>query len=171
MTSQLVLDTPRLHMRELVPLDAAFLLGLLNEPAFLRYIGDRGVRDEAGACGYVERVRAGYAKHGCGLLLVERRADGAPLGICGLIRRDGLDEPDLGFALCAAHEGHGYALEASRAALAHGRDAFGLQRVVAIVAPDNERSKRLLGKLGFAFERTLRMPGESTDVELHAWHA
>ncbi|TAJ05075.1 MAG: N-acetyltransferase [Planctomycetota bacterium] len=164
MSDALALDTARLRLRELEPRDAAFLVELLNEPAFLRYIGDRGVRDEAGALGYVERARASYATHGHGLLLVERRADGEPLGICGLIRRDGLDAPDLGFALRAAHEGRGYALEAARAVLEHAARVLRIARVLAIFAHDNERSRRLLDRLEFQPAEGVRLPGDNVEL-------
>ena len=156
------LDTARLRLREQTADDAPFLLALMNEPAWLRYIGDRGVRTEAEARAYIESVtRAMYAEHGLGLLLVERRADGVPLGICGLLRRAAFPDPDLGFALAAAHRGHGYAYEAAAATLAHADDALGLRRVLAIVSPGNADSIRLLERLAFAFERET----ESADGE------
>ena len=156
------LDTARLRLREQTAADAPFLLALMNEPAWLRHIGDRGVRTEAEARAYIESVtRAMYAEHGLGLLLVERKADGAPLGICGLLRRAAFSDPDLGFALAAAHRGHGYAHEAAAATLAHADEALGLRRVLALVSPGNRPSIRLLTRLGFVFERET----ESADGE------
>lgn len=168
MSGTLELATTRLRLREFAPRDAAFLVGLLNEPAFLRYIGDRGVRDEQGALGYIARAAASQAEHGHGLLLVEHRGDGAPLGICGLVRRAGLDAPDLGFAFTSAHEGRGYAFEASSAVLEHGARVLGLRRVLAIVTPDNARSLRLLERLEFRACGIVRLPGADEELSVFA---
>jgi RimJ/RimL family protein N-acetyltransferase len=163
-----IATTERLALRQLTLDDAAFIRELLNEPGWLRFIGDRGVRTLEDARAYLERVPMTlYAKHGFGLYAVERRADGAPIGMCGLIRRDVLPDPDIGFALLSRHEGHGYALEAAQGVVRHAREDVKLRRLAAIVNPDNERSIRLLARLGMRFERTIRMPNEERDVSLY----
>ncbi|MEZ6016702.1 MAG: CPXCG motif-containing cysteine-rich protein [Planctomycetota bacterium] len=160
------LSTERLTLREFVPEDAPFVLELLNEPSFLRFIGDRGARTLAQAEAYIqERLRASYAKHGHGLLLVERKRDRAPLGMCGLVRRAGLDGPDLGFAFLEQHTGHGYATEAASAVLSESR----FEVVLAITSQDNERSIRLLENLDFRFERTLTLAPSAQVLALFAW--
>ncbi len=166
MTDIAELDTPRLRLRPITAGDAAFLLGLLNEPAFLRQIGDRGVRDHADAERYIANGPvASYQRHGFGLLLIERKSDGAALGIAGLLKREHLDDVDLGYALSADACGQGYAGEAARAVLEQARTVRGLARLVAIVMPDNSASLRLLRRLGFAYERTL--PAEPGQPVLH----
>ena len=163
-----VLETPRLSLRQLEAADASFMLALLNEPSYLLNIGDRGVRDLEGAERYIEsRWRASYVQHGFGLWLVRERATGEAVGLAGLVRRDGLDDVDIGYAFLPAYWGRGYAIEAARGVLAHARDVVGLGRLVAIVSPGNEPSIRVLEKLGMASERTLRLPGGSSDVELY----
>jgi [ribosomal protein S5]-alanine N-acetyltransferase len=148
-----VLDTPRLILRELTPADAPFILELVNEPGWLRHIGDRGVRTLADAEAYIVKgPQVSYAKHGFGLWLVERKADGAALGICGLLQRDTLPDPDIGFAFLARHHSQGYAHESAAATLAHARDQLGFRRVLAITSPGNEASIRLVEKLGLRFE-------------------
>lgn len=156
-----VLVTERLVLRHLEEGDGAFLVDLLNQPSFLRYIGDKKVRTEADAARYVrEGPQASYDRHGFGLYLVEERETQVPLGICGLVRREGLDHPDLGYAFLPGAEGKGYALEAGRGVLDHAR-ALGLSRLLAVVTPDNERSRRLLEALGFLREGTVSLvPGE-----------
>ena len=162
-----VLDTPRLTLRRLAVDDAAFILALVNEPSWLRHIGDKGVRTLDDARRYItDGPMAMYDRHGFGLYLVERKEDGAPIGLCGLIKRDTLEDVDIGFALVPAYWARGYAREAATATLAHAREAFGLARVVAIVSPGNSDSIKLLESVGFAFERTLRLPGETRDVRL-----
>lgn len=164
-----VLDTPRLVLRRLEPGDADFILALLNDPDWLRFIGDRGVRTPDDARAYLLRGPiASYARHGFGLWRVERKEDGAPAGICGLVDRDGLDDVDVGFAFLPAFRGKGYAFEAASATLAHARDALGLSRVLAIVSPDNARSIALLEKLGLRFERTMTLPGDDEEVGVYA---
>jgi len=149
--------------------DAPFIRGLLNEPSFLQYIGDRGVRTEEDARGYIAKgPGASYQRHGFGLLLVEEQAGGAPVGMCGILRRDGLDDPDLGFAFVPGSWGKGYATEAARAVLAAAGSVYGLSRVVAIVQPDNAASLRVLERLGFVLERMVQMPGGDRDLKLMA---
>ncbi|HSE27336.1 MAG TPA: GNAT family N-acetyltransferase [Gemmatimonadales bacterium] len=163
------LTTPRLVLRELTPADAPFIRVLLNDPDFIRFIADRGVRSVDDAVRYIDQgPRAMYARHGMGLMLVEVQEGGVPVGICGLLRRDGLDDPDLGFAFLPEHRRKGYAAEAAGATLAWGRDAMGLQRILAITSLDNEASGRLLGKLGFRFERIVTLPGDPEELRLYA---
>lgn len=154
-----VIRTARLVLRRQTVEDAAFILELMNDPKWLRYIGDRGVRTHAEARAY---IRAGalemYDRHGFGLYLMVLKGDGTPVGICGLVKRDFLDDVDLGFALESSYRGRGYAREAAAATVAYARDALGLRRVVAIVSPANAASTRLLGELGFSFERAINYP-------------
>jgi protein-tyrosine-phosphatase/RimJ/RimL family protein N-acetyltransferase len=151
-----VYESPRLRMRPLVDEDAPFILELLNDPAWLRYIGDRGVRTLGDARRYIEQgPRRMYAEHGFGPYLVERKDDGASLGICGLFRRDTLPDVDVGFALAEPFRGQGYAFEAAAATLRYARESLKLQRVVAIALPENHASTRVLERLGLRFERTI----------------
>ncbi len=169
------LITARLTLRELVPADAAFLAELLQEPGFLRWIGDRGVRNEADALRYLEDgPRASYAEHGHGLLAIERRSDGERLGIAGLLRRAGpvppappFEGPDLGFALLSRFQGQGYAGEAARALLAAG--APNQAPILAIANVDNERSIRLLEELDFRFERMQRLDPDGPELAVFRW--
>ena len=164
-----VLETERLILRELVPDDAPFMLELLNDPAYILNIADRGVRDVEGARRYLEeRWRASYAEHGFGLWVVVHRETGASTGLCGLVRRDGLDDVDVGYAFLPAYRGRGFALESALGVKAHARDVVGLTRLVAIVTPGNARSIQVLERLGMCFERTLRLPGDASDVALYA---
>ncbi len=164
-----VLETERLILRELVPDDAPFMLELLNDPAYILNIADRGVRDVEGARRYLEeRWRASYAEHGFGLWVVVHRETGASTGLCGLVRRDGLDDVDIGYAFLPAFRGRGFALESALGVKAHARDVVGLTRLVAIVTPGNTRSIQVLERLGMRFERTLRLPGDASDVALYA---
>ena len=161
------LDTDRLRLRPLTLADADFIVELLNEPSFRRYIGDKGVRDPASACRYLEAgPLASYARFGFGLLCVELRPAGVPIGICGLLKRDTLEDVDVGFAFLPGYWGQGYAREAASAVLAQGRDDFGLKRIVAITSLDNEASIRLLGRLGFHFERVTRLTPDAEEVKL-----
>ncbi|MGH8241754.1 MAG: GNAT family N-acetyltransferase [Steroidobacteraceae bacterium] len=156
-----VIETARLRLREFTAEDAAFVLRLLNEPSFLRYIGDRGVRSLDDAKRYIaDGPVAGYARFGYGLMRVERRSDGATVGMCGVLKRDVLPDPDIGFSFLPEHWSHGYALETARAVMRHAREILGLGRIVAITTKDNEPSIRLLEKLGFRFERMIPMGDE-----------
>jgi len=165
----LILETERLALRELGEADADFIHGLLNEPSFLQYIGDRGVRTPDDARAYIRNgPMASYAAHGFGLWLVVRKEDSTPLGMCGLLKREALDDVDLGFAYRPAYWRQGYAVEAGRAVLGLARDRFSLTRVVAITTEDNTGSITVLERLGFVFERQVRLPGDDTTLQLLA---
>lgn len=162
------LASARLRLRRLTEADAPFVLDLVNQPAWLRFIGDRGVRTLDDARAYIlAGPLASYARHGSGLLVVETRADGAAIGLCGLVWRDWLPAPDLGFALLPRWWRQGYAHEAAAATLAHAHGDLGLGRVLAVTSPDNDASIALLGRLGFGFVRALRDPA-GDDVKLFA---
>ena len=155
------LFTERLELREFSADDADFVLRLLNEPSFLRYIGDRGVRTSEDARRYIaDGPVAGYARHGHGLLRVLRKSDGAGIGMCGVLKRDTLPDPDIGFSFLPQYWSQGYALEAARAVMAHARGVLGLGRILAITTQDNEPSMRLLGRLGFRSDGMIAMGDE-----------
>lgn len=163
-----ILDTERLVLSRLSPEDAPFILELVNEPDWLRFIGDRNVHDLDGARTYIEQVSVEmYARHGFGLYKVALKSDSVPLGMCGLLKRDSLPDVDIGFAFLARHRGRGYAHEAARASLDHGRRDFGLKRILAITDPENVSSIRLLEKLGFRFVERLHLEGHGGDSNLY----
>jgi len=172
--SEPVLETERLRLRRLDENDAGFILRLVNDPDWLRYIGDRGVRTIEDAKRYIASGPAAmHERHGFSLLAVERKHEPGPIGICGLIRRETLPDVDIGFAFLPDFRGAGYALEAAWAVLPWARDVLKLPRLIAIASVDNARSRSLLEKIGLPFERTLRLPGESRDVAVHGvtWRA
>lgn len=166
-----ILTTDRLVLSPLCEEDADFVVELLNEPPFLRYIGDKGVRSSNDARHYLQSgPLASYRQHGFGLLRVGLAADATPIGMCGLLKRDNFDVPDLGFAFLQRYWGHGYAQEAAVAVMQHAWQTPDLPRVLAIVTPENESSIALLEKLGFASREMIRMPGENADICLYSCH-
>lgn len=165
----IVAETERLILRRYRLDDAPAMLAQLNEPSFHRFIGDRGVRTVDEARAYIEaRHLNSYAKNGFGMFLAQLK-DGTPIGSCGLVRRDGLDDVDIGYALRPAFWGQGYALEAAKAVMAMAQGEFGLTRLVAITAQDNASSCSLLEKLGFSFERLIILPGGDEEIRLYGW--
>ncbi len=150
-----VFSTTRLRLELFTATDQAFILELLNEADFLRYIGDKGVRTLAEAERYLlEGPLASYTQHGYGLWKVVAKESGETVGMCGLIRRDYLDAPDIGFAFLNRHRAHGYGYEAGVETIAYGRQALGMARILAITQPDNLASITLLRKLGLREEGT-----------------
>lgn len=162
-----ITTTNRITLRKLTQNDAAFILELLNDPAFIRFIGDRNVRTLEDAANYLKGPLESYERNGFGLWLVENKA-GIPLGICGLIKRDTLPHVDIGYAFLPEFRSQGLAFEAARATLDFARDTLKISRVLAIVTPDNERSIRLLTKLGLKFERMIVMPNDEIELKLFA---
>lgn len=164
-----VLETERMVLRWFEPGDAAFILELVNDPDWLRFIGDKQVRTLDDARAYIDKGPvAMYARYGLGLYLVELKDGAVPIGMCGLIRREGLADVDIGFAFLPAFRGKGYAFESARATMDYGKRVLGLARIVAITSLDNEESSRLLEKIGMRFASTVRMPGGDEDLRLYA---
>lgn len=165
----IVLETDRLVLRRLTLNDAPFIMELVNDPSFLRYIGDRGVRSLQDARRYLlSGPIASYERFGFGLYLVFLKATGDPVGMCGLLKRETLPDVDVGFALLPAHWRRGYAAEAAAAVIEHGRTRLGLKRIVAITSPDNVASIALLEKLGLKFEAMIRLGDDPREVRLLA---
>jgi RimJ/RimL family protein N-acetyltransferase len=164
-----VVDSERLALREFELGDDAFILRLLNEPSFLRFIGDKGVRTLADAREYLSKgPMESYRRHGYGLYLATLRADGTPIGMCGLVKREGLADADVGFAFLPEFWSKGYAAESAGAVLEYGARVLNLKRIVAIAAPDNRASIAVLERIGLEFERMVRLPAETRDLKMFA---
>ncbi len=167
-----ILETERLRLREVTPDDAAFIVRLLNDPAWLEFIGDRGVRTEDHARAYLANGPIKMQReHGFALWVVEEKSDGTPTGVCGLLKRPTLDDVDLGYAFLPEFRGRGIAREAAAAVLAHGARVHGLRRIIALTAPKNARSIHVLETLGFRFERTIPFPTAADESHLFGWAA
>lgn len=165
----IVLETERLVQRRLTIDDAKFILTLVNEPSFLRYIGDKKVRNIEDARQYIlNGPIASYEKNGFGLYLVALREPLTPIGICGLLKREELADVDIGFAFLPDFWGQGFAYEAATAVMNYARRTLKLQRVVAITNSDNESSIKLLERLGFSFERLITLAKDGDEVKLFA---
>lgn len=162
-----IVETERLKLRQFVFDDVEFIITLLNTPGWLRYIGDRNVRTPEQARGYLENgPLKSYELHGYGLYLVEMK-DGHPIGMCGILNRDTLDRPDIGFAFLPEFCGKGYAFEIAKATVDYAGDKLGIKKIAAITVPGNARSIRLLEKIGLTFVRPFKLPGSSEDLRLY----
>lgn len=163
-----VAETERLRVRWLNTGDSAFILELVNEPSWIRFIGDKGVKTPQDAVRYIENGPvAMYKRVGFGLYMVELKEIGQPIGICGLIKREGLKDVDLGFAFLPRFWSKGYAFESASAVISYGSKVLGLRRIVAILSRDNHRSSRLLEKLGFCFEGTIKLRPDDEELKLY----
>lgn len=168
-TVMLVTETQRLSLRRLEVADAPFIHELVNDPTWLAGIGDRGIRTLADAEDYLRKGPIEmYARLGFGLFAIERKVDRQPIGICGLIKRESLPDPDLGYALLPQYAGVGYALEAARACVALARVQLKMPRLLAITTPENIRSRHLLEQLGMSLEKQLRMQPDADELCLYA---
>lgn len=161
----IILETERLILRKVDRDDAAFIFELLNTPKFIKYIGDRGVRDLDGAVKYIdERYLASYRDNGYGLYGVVEKVSGKLIGACGFVRRPTLPGPDIGFSFLPDHERKGYGFESASAVMGYGQEKLGFDRLMAITSLDNEASGKLLEKLGFTFERIEEIGGEPLKI-------
>ena len=162
-----VIRTARLQLRELELRDDEFILQLLTEAAFLRFIGDKGVRTLSDARDYIcKGPMDSYRRFGFGLYLASLRDGGLPIGICGLVKRDNFADVDVGFAFLSRYWSQGYATESAAAVLAHGKEQLQLARIVAITAPDNHGSIAVLEKIGLCFERMIKLTENSPELKL-----
>ncbi len=149
--------------------DAEFILELLNDPSFLRFVGDKGVRTTEDACQYIlTGPLDSYERYGFGLWLVELRGAETRIGICGLLKRDTLDDVDIGFAFLPQYRSKGYAFESAAAVMDYGRKVLGLRRIVAITNEDNAGSIRVLEKIGMSFDRMIRLSDDGPEIRLLA---
>jgi [ribosomal protein S5]-alanine N-acetyltransferase len=164
-----MLQSDRLTLWQLDESDAPFILRLLNEPSWLEHIGDKGVRTAEDAKRYIaDGPVEMYRRSGLGLYLVRLSAGHEPIGLCGLLRRETLEDVDLGFAFLPEFWGKGYAHESAAAVLAQARKTLGIRRIVAITKPGNGASRKVLEKLGFAFERPVRLGMAGDELLLYA---
>ncbi|MDN3918900.1 GNAT family N-acetyltransferase [Roseateles violae] len=167
-----ILRTERLRLRQFTPADADFMLALVNDPDWHRNINDPGVRDREQALAWMEtRLFEPYQRLGHGFWAVERLSDGQLIGMCGLFKRDSLPEVDVGYALAAPFRGQGYAREAAGACLAYGREQLGLRRILAIIAPDNTPSARVLESIGMVAQGVQQLDAQTGPSMLYAWEA
>jgi len=158
----IILKTARLLLREAADDDAPFVLALLNSAGFVANIGDRGVRTDADAKTYIaERIHGSYQAHGFGMWVVEPLECGAPIGLAGLVKRDGLDVPDVGYALLPQAWGQGVAQEAAAGVLTFARTALGIPRLAAVTTPENQASMAVLRKIGFVYQGVIQLPGHA----------
>ena len=165
-----ILETERLILREISSDDAEFVLDLLNQPSFIKYIGDRGVRTLDVARDFIEnRYRQSYRDHGFGLYTVKLKEADTAVGMCGFVKRDTLPHPDIGFAFLPQYGGKGYAVESAQGVMDFGRNVLNFKRVLALTTPDNQSSGRLLEKIGFKFERLLDEPQTDETLKLYSF--
>ncbi|MFZ5443003.1 MAG: GNAT family N-acetyltransferase [Myxococcota bacterium] len=160
------METERILLREADEHDAAFIVALLNDAAFLANIGDRGVRTEADAQGYIARMRENAEKHGFAMWVVVSKAEAVPVGLCGLVRRPALERVDLGFAFLPPWRARGFGREAAELVLQRA-SALGLAELAAICSQHNTPSRRLLERLGFRFVRLIVLPGATEEICLY----
>ena len=165
--SETLIETERLVLRRLTVDDAPFMLRLLNEPSFIKNIGDRNVRTLEDARAYIaDFPLASYAQFGYGPYLAQEKESRAGIGICGLRKRAIFDAPDIGYALLPEYCGRGYALEASKGLMSYAKNTLGLTHMFGVVNQDNAPSIRLLEKLGFTYLKNVRLEQESKEVNL-----
>ncbi len=165
----MVLETERLTLREVTTHDAEFVLELLNEPSYIRFVADRGLRTRDDAARYIEeKFLPSYVEHGFGFYVVELKSTGEPIGICGLAKREAMQDVDVGYSFVERSWRHGYAIEAASGVMEYARRVLGLRRVVGITAPDNASSIRVLEKIGLRFEKMIHLPGFEPERSLYS---
>lgn len=163
----MIVQTPRLTLRVFTLDDAALMRDVLNAPDFIRFVGDRGVHTLEQARQHItEKVLASQSENGFSMYHVSLRETGEAIGACGLIKRPGLDDVDIGYGFLPAFYGKGYASECANAVIQYARDVLGMRRVVGIVAPDHEASIHVLENAGLRFERMVTLPNAERAIKL-----
>lgn len=162
-----IIETERLILRQFTTADAPFVLELLNTPQWIQFIGDRGVNTYDDAARYIlTKFISSYETPGYGLYLMELKDENISIGICGLLKRDVLEDVDIGFAMLPVYTGKGYAHEAATAMMSFAKETLKLPRLVAITLPQNVKAARLLEKLGMSYNRMIRIPHETEELKL-----
>ncbi|NDV44478.1 GNAT family N-acetyltransferase [Flagellimonas sediminis] len=166
---KVILSTERLIVSEVALADSSFILELLNSPSWIHFIGDKGVRTEDDAKNYIQNsLLNSYKTNGFGLYKLVLKESKAPMGLCGFLKRDYLENPDIGFALLPEFEGEGLMFEASHALLEYATSTLNFDEVMAIVMPTNKRSRQLLGKLGFMKKNLILPPSGDEKLLLYS---
>lgn len=163
----IVFETERLNIRPFTLQDTAFIIELVNSEGWLKYIGDRNIKTTTDAEAYLSNgpIKS-YSQHNFGLWMVELKNSQTPIGMCGLIKRDTLANPDIGFAFLPAFEKQGYAFEAAQATMQYATHVLKLATVLAITLPENNSSIKLLNKIGLQFVAPITMPGDDEKLML-----
>jgi RimJ/RimL family protein N-acetyltransferase len=160
-----VLETERLQILEFKKKDAKFVFDLVNEPAWIEFIGDKNVKTLNDASNFIEhKLQLSYKENGFGLFLVQLKELNIPIGMCGLVNRPELDDIDVGFAFLAKHRKKGYAFESSKAMLDYAKNTLKINKIVAITNPNNMASGKLLEKLGFTFDKLIDLSKDGKDM-------
>ncbi|NOS83601.1 MAG: GNAT family N-acetyltransferase [Ignavibacteria bacterium] len=163
-----IIETERLRLREFNSTDGELIYELLNSPGWLKYIGSRSISTVDDAVNYIEsKLQKGYRDSGFGFYLVELKATGDKTGMCGLVKREGLDDIDLGFALLPQYENKGYAAESSLAVIQYAKNILNIDKLAAITLPSNLSSIKLLEKLGMKFDKKINIPGDQEELLLY----
>jgi len=162
-----ILETERLILRQFTIEDAKFIIELLNSPGWIKFIGDRNIKTEEQAKNYLlNGPIKSYAENGFGLSLVELKKDSIPIGMCGIIKRENLEGPDIGFAFLPEFMGKGFAFEIANATMVFAKDNLKLFSIFAITVPDNKKSIKLLEKLGLKFIEAFKFPNDDAELML-----
>ncbi|GCC51731.1 GNAT family N-acetyltransferase [Chryseotalea sanaruensis] len=164
-----IIETERLYLKELHLSDAPFIVELLNSPGWLQYIGDRNVSDIKKAEEYLKNgPLKSYVELGYGLSLVVLKNSNKSVGMCGLLKREYLEHPDIGFAFLSEFMGKGYALEIAMALKQYAEVHWHVKKLCAIVQSDNDRSVKLLKKLGLSFKEKITSPTTNEKIDLYS---
>jgi RimJ/RimL family protein N-acetyltransferase len=163
-----ILETERLNLRTIEADDAAFYYELVNDPTWLEFIGDKGIYSVGAArTAIVDGPMVMQKTYGHSLYVMERKSDGQPLGLCGLIKRDTLPDVDVGYAIRPAHFGQGYTYEAAVAVVAYARQQLRMRRLLGLTDPGNTNSISLLEKLGLRFVECKNLPPNDRTTNIY----
>jgi RimJ/RimL family protein N-acetyltransferase len=162
-----IIETERLNILLLSLNDEEFVFRLLNDPDWIKYIGDRKINNHADARNYILlNIISSYEKYGFGLFLVKEKQNDISIGICGLLKRDYLDDVDIGFAFLPEYRGKGYGYESASAVIKYGQESFGLDKILAITQSNNLNSIKMLKKLGLEYIKNIKLPEEEEELRL-----
>jgi RimJ/RimL family protein N-acetyltransferase len=164
-----ILETNRLVLRKLTLQDSSFIIELLNTPDWLKYIGERYVKNEEQAIAYLENgPLKSYHENGYGLWLVETKVDKRKIGMCGILNRPILEHPDIGYAFLPEFTGQGYAVEIAEAVMAYAFTSLKVTTLLAITLPENERSINVLEKIGMRCVKRFHFAGNDDELLLYS---
>ena len=166
---RLNIETERVRIRALTIIDAGFMMQLMNTATWIKNIGNRNINNKTAASNYIaNNIINSYHVNGFGLFLVAQKKDNLPIGICGIVKREGLALPDLGFAFLPQYEGKGFATEAGKAVVKYASESLQIAELAGITKPDNLASIRVLEKVGMEFKQMILLPQDANEFSLYA---
>ena len=155
------ISTDRLHLHLLATGDYEFIIQLVNSKGWIKFIGDRNIHSKEESVAYINKIVDSTNIY---YWVVRIKEGNIPIGVIWFLKRDYLENFDIGFAFLPEFAGRGYAYEAAKEILSIVSTYPAYHTVLATTIPHNLRSIKLLIKLGLYFEKELEVGNQKLHI-------